>query len=209
MLPERIDWKSFIDVTTGGAARPHLMKAATLLRQERGDGELLDALDLGCGAGRDSDYLLRNGYRVTAVDSSPAAAGPLRRLPRQRWLRFVECPIESFTPETYDLVNAQYVLPFVERSQFAHVVGAMVNAVRMGGVLACNFFGTDDEWNRPGSALTFLSREEAEASIGALTLISMDEENVDGRTADGEPKHWHLFHVIARRPASTATSARQ
>jgi SAM-dependent methyltransferase len=45
-------------------------------------------LDLGCGSGRPvAEYLVRNGFQVTGVDSSPAMIALCREhLPDQRWI---------------------------------------------------------------------------------------------------------------------------
>ena len=50
---------------------PLLIEVAEMLPPGR-------ALDLACGAGRNAHYLARLGWRVTAVDSSPAAIETLR-----------------------------------------------------------------------------------------------------------------------------------
>jgi hypothetical protein len=33
-------------------------------------------------------------------------------------------------------------------------------------------------------------------------VIEVIEIEEDGRTATGSPKHWHVFHLIARRAAN-------
>jgi tellurite methyltransferase len=158
-----------------------------------------DALDLGAGGGRDTRHLLLEGWRVTAVDSSPAAAEMMRKMPRQRWLSYIPTSIENFVPETYDLVSAQFSLPFVPPAQFEPAVQRLVQAVRPGGILTATFFGPQDQWNVPGSGLAFSSRDELPVLVRPLEIIELDEENQDGKTADGTPKHWHVFHLVAKR----------
>ena len=53
--------------------------------------------------------------------------------------------------------------------------------------------------------MTFFTRDAAEALFGGFELERFDEEETDGETAVGVPKHWHIFHVVAQRirePAS-------
>ena len=189
------EWSEFIRLTAGAEPWPRLVQAAELL------GRPGDALDLGCGAGRDTGYLLRHDFRVVAVDSSPLAGRAVKRLPHQRNLHFVECAIEDFGYADYDLINAQFVLPFVRRERFSGCVREMVAAVRPGGVLAATFFGPNDEWNEPGSAVNFVTRDEVPSLLEPLVIVDLEEEDRDGQTANGTPKHWHAFHVLAQRPA--------
>jgi SAM-dependent methyltransferase len=158
-----------------------------------------EALDVGAGAGRDTGYLLRQGWRVTAVDASPEAATALRRMPRQRNLRVVVSAVEDFEPSTYDLVNAQFALPFIAPARFHATVERLVASVLPGGFMAATFFGRNDEWNVAGTDINFSSRDEIEHLFAGWQLIELTEVDEDGHTADGTPKHWHAFHVIAGR----------
>jgi len=33
-----------------------------------------------------------------------------------------------------------------------------------------------------------------------LEIVEFREEDLDSHVADGSPKHWHAFHIIARKP---------
>jgi tellurite methyltransferase len=186
-------WRDFVRITAGAPPWPQLERAAELFPLPG------DALDVGAGAGRDTAYLLRRGWRVTAVDSSPSAAAVLRRLPLQDNLRVVVSTAEDFQPPTYDLINAQYSLPFIARSRFDVTVRRLRDSVRSRGVMAATFFGTNDEWNVPGAAQTFSTLADLERFFEGWELIQMREEDEDGHVADGTPKHWHVFDVIALR----------
>jgi hypothetical protein len=45
--------------------------------------------------------------------------------------------------------------------------------------------------------MTFQSREEVEALLDGFDICSFVEQDEDGQAVSG-PKHWHVFHVIAR-----------
>ena len=187
-------WRKFVDNTKGQPPWPRLVRAADLFDRPG------DALDVGAGAGRDTAYLLSRGWRVTAVDSSPSAAAELRRLPGRQQLHVVVSAIQDVEPSIYELVNAQFALPFIPAARFPAAVERLQRSVRPGGVMAATFFGKQDEWNVPGTEHTFSSRTDVERMFSGWELIELSEVEEDGHTADGTPKHWHVFHLIARRP---------
>jgi SAM-dependent methyltransferase len=187
-------WRKFMAATIGQPPWPELVRAADLFETPG------DALDVGAGAGRDTAYLLGRGWRVTALDSSPSAAEALQRL-AQRNLRVVVTPAQDFVPSDYDLVNAQFSLPFIPPDRFPETVARFRDSVRSGGVMAATFFGKHDEWNVPSNKMNFSTKEDVERIFTGLELIELAEVERDGNTADGAPKHWHVFHLTARRPA--------
>jgi len=193
MRPSEELWQRFLAATRGQPAWGRLKKAESMFDQPG------DALDVGAGAGRDTQYLLDHGWRVTAVDSSEAAVELLRTLASEDRLRVVHSPAQDFEPETYDLVNAQFALPFIPPSRFGKTVKGLQDAVRPRGLMAVTFFGPHDEWNAPGSELTFTTKEDVEDMFGAWEVIDLTEIEEDGTTATGGTKHWDVIHVIARK----------
>jgi SAM-dependent methyltransferase len=187
-------WKRFVELTTGQPPWPELVRAAQLFSEPG------DALDLGAGAGRDTIHLLSRGWRVTAVDSSPAAVATLRRIDSPR-LHVVQSSIEAFEPGAYDLVNAQYSLPFIAPHKLDVAVHRVLKAVRPNGAICTLFFGPNDEWNRPGNEIVFMTRADVARLFTGWDVVELNEVEEDGKTADGSAKHWHTIHATARRPA--------
>ena len=187
------DWGRYYGFTRDSLPWPLLVRAASLAPNRA------CALDLGAGAGRDTRYLLEQGFQVTAVDAEPRAVALLSALPSER-LRVVQSAFEDFAFESaaYDLISAQFALPFIPRERFADVFARLKAALVPGGVFAGQFFGIHDESNTPDRAMTFFTRAEAEAILSDLDTIELTEEDADGHKADGSPKHWHVFHILAR-----------
>ena len=157
-----------------------------------------DALDLGCGAGRDTRGLLQHGFHVTAVDQNPDAFLYLQDLPQER-LTLVQSSIETFPLETYDLINARYSLPFIQNALFEETFGKIKQALRPDGILTGQLFGVHDTWNTPGTTMTFCTREQAQWFLHDLSIITFREEDEDGKTALEQLKHWRVFRFIARK----------
>ena len=162
-------------------------------------------VDLGCGQGRDTFAMLERGWRVLAIDAEPEAIERLRARagdePR------LETRVASFAEAEWpqaDLVNAGYALPFCPPARFDAVWERLVGSVRPGGRFSGQIFGDRDEWAGDGS-MTFMTRTEALRRLEPFELERFDEEDEDGKTALGDAKHWHVFHVIARRAAPAAT----
>jgi hypothetical protein len=98
-----------------------------------------------------------------------------------------------------DLLYAGYSLPYQEPAQFRRMWTVARSALRPGGWLAANVFGERDSW-AGDDGLTFLSAADARALADGLEIVTWREEDDNGPAFSG-PKHWHVFDLLARRPA--------
>ena len=57
----------------------------------------------------------------------------------------------------------------------------------------------DDEWNKAGSDMTFHDKDKVEALLSDMEIVKLEEVTRDGILANDQPKHWHLFNIIARK----------
>ena len=145
-------------------------------------------MDLGCGDGRDVIEELRRGWRVVAVDAEPEALRPVLA-------RLEEVPV----PLGVQLVNSSFAMPLCEPEAFHRTWERIREALPSGGRFSGQWYGPRDSWvGRPG--MTFVSREEALALLQGLDLEMFEEEEADGVTPRGNAKHWHIFHIVARKP---------
>jgi Methyltransferase domain len=159
------------------------------------------ALDAGAGALNATKYLLSAGFKhVTAFDSSPASQQVAEDL-RADQLTFVLARFEDFAyPDSaYDLVNAEFSLPFIGAHAFPSVFSKLLGSVKTGGLFTGQLFGPNDSWNVPESGMNFHSRSDVERLLRGWTVVELTEEDHPGKTKLGEDKHWHIFHLIARR----------
>lgn len=186
-------WPEFYRITKDRPPWPRLVAAVEQL------GRVGKALDLGCGAGRDTRYLLARGFEVTAVDRESASLAALADLPGEH-LHLVQSAFEDFTFGQYDLVNAHFSLPFTRKDRFATIFARLKSSLKPGGIFVGQFFGVNDTWNVPENSMTFFTAEQARQQLAGLEILEFEEEDQDGATADGTQKHWHIYHLIARRP---------
>ena len=187
------DWGAFYDAV---AERPPHETAIGALDRFEAPGF---AVDLGCGHGRDTLEMLRRGWRVLAIDAEPEAIERLRR--RAGGIPSLETQVASFDEASWpdaDLVNSGFALPFCPPDRFDPVWARIVGSLLPGGRFSGQFFGDRDEWAGEKD-ITFHTRKQALKLLSGFELERFDEHDEDGQTALGEPKHWHVFHVVARR----------
>jgi SAM-dependent methyltransferase len=191
------DWSRFYDAT-GDDPRETLLLALERFEAEGRNGGF--AVDLGCGTGRDTVELLRRGWRVLAIDGE--AEGIARLLARHGLARDrLETRVARFEDASWpeaDLVTSSFALPFCPPQHFGALWNRIVASLPSGGRFCGQLFGDRDGW-APDSEMTFQTRAEAEELLRPFGLERFDEVDEDAETAVGEPKHWHLFHVVARK----------
>ncbi len=156
------------------------------------------ALDLGAGTGRHAVWLLERGWRVEAVDADPEALAALtERVPVGSPLTLQAASFEEATFPPCRLALCVFSLFFTRPESFEDVWQRLVTAIEPGGVFAGQFLGPSDEW--VGTGLSVHSRAELEALLTGFEVLHFEEIDRPGQTAEGTPKHWHVFHVVARR----------
>ncbi|MDJ0323715.1 methyltransferase domain-containing protein [Cryobacterium sp. PH31-AA6] len=197
-----MDWTAYYDAQAGRAVRSVLLATLRL----RGDAEAGVALDMGSGDGVETRHLLSLGWRVHSYDADPVARerlttgldpGALSRL------SFSSAQFEELTglPEA-DFVYAGFSLPFCAPSAFPGLWDAIRSAVKPGGLFAGELFGPHDSWGSR-TDMNFHDREQVAGLLAGLGVLSLVEEDREGQSAFG-PRHWHVFHVIARNPPAPA-----
>jgi tellurite methyltransferase len=181
--------------------RPPRRTLVTALDRFGADAADSLAVDLGCGDGRDVIEMLRRGWRVVAVDSEPEALKQLqaRPLPPHHELTPVQARFEDVPlPLGLRLVNSSFAMPLCEPEAFRRVWERIRDALPSGGRFSGQWYGPRDTWaGRPG--MTFVSRDDALALLAGLDLEMFEEEEDDGVTPRGNAKHWHIFHIVARK----------
>lgn len=195
----REDWHRYYECMAGQPPRETLRAAL------EGFGDFVgDAADIGCGEGRDSAELLRRGWRVWAFDGEEEAIRRLRArtdLPGTALERLTVqvARMEALEIPPCDLVNASFSLPFCLPEAFPALWQRIVAALRPGGRFAGQLFGERDTW----ASLPQLSihrRADVDALLSGWTVERRIEEERDAETATGNPKHWHIWHLVARKP---------
>lgn len=178
---------------------PRPLSAALIEAAGPGEGRL--AIDLGAGSGVETGALLAAGWRVLAIDGDASTAERIRARasdPTQLEVRTQDFAELDALPRA-SLVHASYSLPFAAE-HLDQVWAAVRAALVPGGWFGGQIFGDRDSFAATGMRAAFCTREQVLAALDGLEIVTFDEEDADGDSFSG-PKHWHVFHVIARRSA--------
>ncbi|MEI7743377.1 MAG: class I SAM-dependent methyltransferase [Chloroflexota bacterium] len=194
-------WPDYYAVTVYRPAWHTVSEAIALFETGvPGAGPFL-AVDLGCGAGRDARELLRNGWRVLAVDLEQAALDSLvAATPAEDLVRLegVVADLATFPIPPCDLVNASVSLQFLGEPDLAGVFERITAALASGGRFTGLVYGDRDE-AAGEEGITCVSEGRLRGLLGAFEIESWTEREEDGKMALGDPHHVHLFEVVARR----------
>jgi hypothetical protein len=199
------DWAAYYRHTLGREPRPLFAKGMAAL--EAAGVAPGQAVEVGFGDGTETLTLLAAGWRVVAVDAAPHAAEVLHGRVEGAQADRLEIrtePAERARLPPFDLLYAGYALSFIRPAAFRGFWRRVRAQLRPGGFLIVNVFGVRDTWAGDPD-MTFVARDEVFRMIQGLEVVALDEEDQDGDSFTG-PKHWHVFDVIARRPAPGAAA---
>ena len=177
--------------TRGQAAdRPHL---ETFLSQlEKG----ASILELGCGGGQDSEYMLAAGFDVHPTDGTPdiAKAAEAR----------LGIPVRTLLFEDIDEVGryhgiwANACLLHVPRPALPGIIGRIHTALKQGGVFYASFKAGEAEGRDTfGRYYNYPSRSWLEELYGHYDWTGVEIEARQGSGYDKLPTDW--LHVTAKK----------
>jgi|SRR5829696_296222 len=186
-------WTDYYEGNRDREPRPLLLEAIRRFGPRPGE-----AVDLGCGAGVETEAMLALGWSVLAVDEQKDAIDRVRaRVPAgdPERLCTVVSRMEDVDLRPVDLVWASFSLFFCDPGQFPDLWGRIAAAIRPGGRFAGQLLGDGDTWAARDDTTSF-AVDGARALFDGFEVERFDEQEEDG---DPGPKHWHVFHVMARR----------
>lgn len=157
-------------------------------------------IDLGCGAGRDTVFLIKNGWKVIAIDKEDTENIIRSSLneEEQNSLKFVKQDFENVILEPCNLLVANASLSFCHKKYFNEMWNKIISSITEDGYFVGNFFGINDTWAKRDN-MTFFTKDEVLNLFNSFEIINFKEVEKDGKTALGVNKHWHLFNVISKK----------
>lgn len=101
-----------------------------------------NAIDLGCGAGRDTIFLIKNYWNVTAIDREDTKDIIEEKLNSEELKRFkfICQNFENIKLEKNDLVVSNFSIPFCNKKYFNDFWDKIVNSIDNDRILCWKFF---------------------------------------------------------------------
>lgn len=160
-----------------------------------------NAIELGCGAGRDTIYLIKNGWNVLAIDREDVSSRIQSKLNKEevKKFKFSQQKFENIKLEKNNLVVANFSIPFCNKNNFKELWNKINNSILKDGYFVGNFFGNNDEWKSTKEEMTFMTKKQVLELFENFEIIEIKEVEKDNLTGLGKMKHWHIFNVIAKK----------
>ena len=150
-----------------------------------------NAIELGCGEGNDTVYLIKNNWKVLAVDIENTEKIIREKLNQEENKRL------TFLNQV-DLILANNSLPFCRKESFEKLWNKIENSILPEGYFLGTFFGKNDDWNGRRSMI-FLEEEEIKKLFDKFEIVEFTNKEFDQETTKGIMKHWHVYFVCARK----------
>ena len=159
------------------------------------------AIELGCGAGNETVYLIKNNWQVLAIDREDVEQRIAKRLnsnEREKF-KFKKEKFENIKLEKTNAIITNNSLPFCPKAKFQELWNKIKESILEGGYFVGNFFGINDSWKPLKTEMVFLTKEQVINLFTDFEIIKFEEIEKDAVTGLGKMKHWHIFEITAKK----------
>lgn len=167
------------------------------------------AVDCGCGAGADINYLIGQGFTVHGFDIEQEAISRCQaRFAGNPKVFLSQASFTSFNYPKASLVVADASLFFCPPRNFKNVWQTISNSLYPDGIFCGSFLGNEDTMAIPGDnpsvywpAISAFDEHEVKSLFRQFDILRFNIHKSSGKTPQGLDHNWHIFQVIARKHA--------
>jgi len=192
----------YFDATEFRETREDLVFSANMVSEPK------VAIDCGCGAGADIDYLAGNRFTVYGFDVEQESIS--RCQSRFNGIDNVVLSKSSFTAFDYpraSLVLADASLFFCPSSEFKQVWSSIYQCLLPNGVFCGSFLGKEDTMAVPGDnpsvfwpEVTAFDESEVIELFKNFEILRFKTHKSTGKTPQGITHNWHIYQFVAQKP---------
>ena len=155
------------------------------------------AIDLGCGSGNETVYMVKNGIKVLAIDRQLNQDFILNRLSdsEKQLVSFKESSFEDVELPKTKLLTAFFSIPFCNPNNFDELWTKIYNSIEDNGYFVGQLFGDRDAWNVVESINTF-SIDKVKEYLKNYNIIKLEEIEY---VRESDNKKWHFYDIIAQK----------
>ena len=155
------------------------------------------AIDLGCGSGNETVYMVKNGIKVLAIDRQLNKDFILNRLSddEKKLISFKEGSFENIELSKTQLLTAFFSIPFCNPNNFDELWTKIYNSIEDNGYFVGQLFGDRDAWNVVESINTF-SIDKVKEYLKNYNIIKLEEIEY---VRESDNKKWHFYDIIAQK----------
>lgn len=155
------------------------------------------AIDLGCGSGNETIYMVKNGIKVLAIDRQLNQDFILNRLSdsEKQLISFKESSFEDVELPKTKLLTVFFSIPFCNPNNFDELWTKIYNSIEDNGYFVGQLFGDRDAWNVAESINTF-SIDKVKEYLKNYNIIKLEEIEY---VRESDNKKWHFYDIIAQK----------
>lgn len=167
-------------------------------------------LDLGCGQGRDSLFILGKGFNVTMVDKSEEEIKRIKEyiqknnLPKNKInLHCQDIGNYNIKDNKFDIINAFNSLQFLPKKESLRLIDKIKKSLKNKGYVIISSFTVNDPLyeKTTNDSRCFFESQELRKLFSDFNIIFYKEEVIEenGHPGYPEPHHHHLVRLIAQK----------
>lgn len=170
---------------------------SNLLKYFLDNYQVKDAIDLGCGSGNETVYMVKRGIKVVSIDRQLNEEFILNRLDEKenKNVSFIESGFESIDLPKADMIGAFFSIPFCNPKYFNELWDKIYNSLNDNGFFVGQLFGDRDTWSENPNINTF-TLEEVKDYLKRYEVLKLEEVEYVRKE---DNKKWHFFDIIARK----------
>ena len=184
------DWTNYQNETYGD-------NVCKLLIEFLDNYKIDNAIDLGCGSGNETVYMIKNGIKVLAIDRQLNQDFILNRLSdnEKKMISFKESSFEDVELPKTKLLTAFFSIPFCNPNNFDELWTKIYNSIEDNGYFVGQLFCDRYAWNVVESINTF-SIDKVKEYLKNYNIIKLEEIEY---VRESDNKKWHFYDIIAQK----------